>query len=71
MIARKCNICSKFYDYYDGTKHNFENANTIIFYNNIDRLEGSYYEGRQNVYDLCPECMNRVIELLDNLGGCS
>lgn len=66
MAIKKCDICTKSYEDYDGTGENAENANQIIFSNRNIRDE--YYYVRQNTYDLCPDCMEKVIRFLDNMG---
>lgn len=62
MKLRKCDICTKCYEDYDGIGKNAENANQIIFSNRNIR------DARQNTYDLCPDCMEKVIKFLDNMG---
>lgn len=60
MIARKCDICKKYYDNYDGYNNNKVNANAIIFVD-ID-ITDSY--ATRDTYDLCPNCMNSIIKTL-------
>lgn len=62
MLAKKCDLCGNFYDHYDGWRENEEEANAIIF--NDRGLDGRS-TGRK-LYDLCPECMNKILETMRN-----
>ncbi len=63
MLARKCDFCGDFYEYYEGYSDNAEKANTIKF---IDRSKDNYCVERE-IYDLCPRCLNEVLGLVEKL----
>lgn len=63
MRAKKCDRCGKLFEHYDGAKEfkHTERANAILF---IDRdLDNKYWHRKS--YDLCPECMKMIEELLN------
>lgn len=63
MRAKKCDRCGKLFEHYDGAKEfkHTERANAILL---IDRdLDNKYWPRKS--YDLCPECMKIIAELLN------
>lgn len=57
MNAKKCDACGKLYEHY-GKK--LGEYNTLVLYlANIRGLEQDHKK-----YDLCPECMEKVMEIL-------
>lgn len=63
-LAKKCDRCGKFHEYYDGCKEfkNSEEANGVIL---IDRdLNNKYYTRKS--YDLCPDCMRKLERFIKN-----
>lgn len=63
MRAKKCDRCGKLFEHYDGAKEfkHTERANAILL---IDRDLDNTYRSRKS-YDLCPECMKIIEELLN------
>ena len=63
MRAKKCDRCGKLFEHYDGSKEfkQTERANAILL---IDRDLDNKYWSRKS-YDLCPECMKMIEELLN------
>ena len=63
MRAKKCDRCGKLFEHYDGAKEfkHTERANAILL---IDRDLDNKYWSRKS-YDLCPECMKMIEELLN------
>ena len=63
MRAKKCDRCGKLFEHYDGAKEfkHTERANAILL---IDRDLDNKYWSRKS-YDLCPECMKIIEELLN------
>ena len=63
MRAKKCDRCGKLFEHYDGAKEfkHTERANAILL---IDRDLDNRYCYRKS-YDLCPECMKRIEELIN------
>lgn len=63
MRAKKCDRCGKLFEHYDGAKEfkHTERANAILL---IDRDLDNIYRSRKS-YDLCPECMKMIEELLN------
>lgn len=62
MLAKKCDFCGNFYDHYDGSRDNEEEANAIIF---SDRsLDG--HSLKRKLYDLCPDCMDKLLRMIRN-----
>lgn len=57
--AKQCDRCGKFYSNYQTTSGGFNGILTA----NIDQ-SGKYYS--KSIYDLCPECMEQLIEWLEN-----
>ena len=57
-IARKCDRCGKFYDYYP--------KGYDIQYNGVQRIYRDRGESLRHstAYDLCPECMNAFDEFM-------
>ena len=62
MRAKKCDRCGKLFEHYDGAKEfiHTERANAILL---IDRDLDNKYWSRKS-YDLCPDCMKMIEELL-------
>lgn len=57
MNAKKCDACGKLYEHYG---KNFKEHNSIDSYHISARgLEGEHVD-----YDLCPECMKKVLAIL-------
>lgn len=67
MRAKKCDRCDKLYEHYDGGKKFKDNgrANGLLL---IDRDLDNKYWGRES-YDLCPDCMEKLMKFLDEHGG--
>ena len=61
-IAKKCDICGKYYESYN-TKNNSEKTNGLMFLTIDDRQQ--YHS--HNVIDTCPECMDSIKAHIDNL----
>lgn len=57
--ARECDICGALYKNYTAHKNA---PNGIML---VDITVDTYY--RHDLYDLCPECMERVLNLLEDL----
>ena len=67
MRARKCDVCKKLYEHYEGLKQfkDSKRSNAIIL---IDRdLEDTYW--RRETLDLCPDCMSKIENFLGNKEG--
>lgn len=67
-VAKKCDICGKFYELYN-VKNDSKNTNGFMFLNIND--ERKYFA--HDAIDCCSECMRSIrnhIDLLKN-GGCS
>ena len=64
MRARKCDRCGHFYDHYQGDEMFKETggANALRL---IDRYEDNTFFG-MDIYDLCPECMQKLERFLKN-----
>ena len=57
MNAKKCDACGKLYEHY-GKKTDDYNAVVLVMVNNSNSVRG------RKDYDLCPECMKKVLEIL-------
>ena len=67
MRARKCDVCKKLYEHYEGSRlfKKSKKSNAIML---IDRdLENDYFS-RETV-DLCPDCMSKIENLIGNKEG--
>ena len=62
MLARKCDICGKFYDFYG--LDNCSKPNGITLVNN----DPKGYERNLEHYDCCPECMDEIVKCIVGLG---
>ena len=57
MLAKKCDRCGKYYELY---KDNYgHNGVALTSHDRFECLNPNY-----DKYDLCPECMEKVIEFL-------
>lgn len=63
-IARKCDVCGKFYEEYN-TKRDKKNTNGFMFLNRLDNR--NYYD--HDPYDCCPECMTSIRNYVNALRG--
>ena len=61
MQAKKCDRCGKFYELYDG----FEIAKGGNKYNTV-RLEKLVCDSIYRKFDLCPECMEKLVNFIKN-----
>nr|DAN18126.1 MAG TPA: Peroxide operon regulator stress regulator, DNA binding.75A [Caudoviricetes sp.] len=59
MQAKKCDRCGKLYELYN-TESNGKKCNGFLLLN-ID-ADQKYYA--QNMYDMCPECMEALMKWL-------
>ena len=67
MRARKCDVCKKLYEHYEGSKlfKDSKRSNAIML---IDRdLENKYWS--RGTIDLCPDCMSKIENFLGNKEG--
>ena len=62
-IARKCDVCGKLYEPYN-TGAMDEGYNTLMI---CKRTKGSDFYQDKLIKDLCPDCMNAVVDLIDRL----
>ena len=64
-VAKKCDRCGKFYEYYAGRNTEFKNSektNAILF---LDYdTKGGYWVNKS--YDLCIDCMRKLIKFIKN-----
>ena len=66
-LARKCDICGKFYEFYgDGEGPGKREPNTLILKFAGPPLSGKSATVSEN--DCCPECMREIERVLYNLG---
>lgn len=63
-IARKCDVCGKFYEEYN-TKRDKKNTNGFMFLNLLDNQ--NYHD--HDPYDCCPECMTSIRNYVNALRG--
>lgn len=63
MIARKCDRCGKLYEFYDKFDDKNSNGFSIICMN-PSGITGRTYKGK----DLCPECMESLINWFNKQG---
>lgn len=54
--AKKCDICGRFYEYYESSYNGFKSINGISLIN-IDRAQ--QYSTKITM-DCCPECMDTI-----------
>lgn len=67
MRARKCDVCKKLYEHYEGSRlfKKSKKSNAIML---IDRdLENDYFS--RETLDLCPDCMSKIENLIGNKEG--
>ena len=67
MRARKCDVCKKLYEHYEGSRlfKKSKKSNAIML---IDRdLENDYFS--RETLDLCPDCMSKIENFLGNKEG--
>lgn len=57
MNAKKCDACGKFYELYGRRSGEY---NTVVAY----QVNARGTETEHKKYDLCPECMKKVQEVL-------
>lgn len=64
MNAKKCDRCGKYYDHYNGNLIFPTNgrANGFALYNE----DSNRIVGTQRFYDLCQECMKKLIDFIEN-----
>lgn len=62
-LARKCDICGKFYENYGKSNMGnlFNEPNTIEF------IYAGHSDMRLNRYDCCPACMGEITRVINNL----
>lgn len=62
--AMKCDVCGKYYDKYRGIDIFPEvgKANLVTLYDEQNRVDSI----ERKSYDLCPECMKRLLNFLNN-----
>lgn len=62
-LARKCDICGKFYENYGKSNigNLFNEPNTIEF------IYAGHSDMRLNRYDCCPECMAEITRVINIL----
>lgn len=74
MLAKKCDICGKYYESYEkhvGTETKLRHTNTVVLTSKneegrfiYDQLSDFYSKS----YDLCPECMDKLIYFVTGRG---
>ena len=64
MLAKKCDRCGKFYELYtEKSKCRAKDVNGIAFVHIC--TNGDYSGTKSDGYDLCPECLNAVIDFVN------
>lgn len=64
MLARKCDRCGKLYEQYEG-KTNYRELSGANGVKLIDvYMSDNGYDNRKR-YDLCPECMAKLVAFLN------
>lgn len=61
-LARKCDICGKFHDFYN-VKKNYENPNGFFLVNTNE--DDDYFPAPRT--DCCPDCMKSLMEHIEYL----
>lgn len=59
MLARKCDVCGKFYIHYDKIDE-YHEANAVMMISRY--LDNKCYTGQK--YDLCRECMGEFLDFI-------
>lgn len=69
MLARKCDRCGKAYKIYQGNEAFNKSviSNGIMF---VDRLPDNSHYSRDTI-DLCQECMQKLVDWLEEGKHCS
>lgn len=62
-LAKKCDICGKFYEHYE-TEVEDVNVNAIIF---VKTNEECNWGTRRDAMDCCPDCLKSIIHYIDGL----
>lgn len=63
-MAKKCDICGKFYEYYDTMVDGYPKNGIVLAV--IDQ-KGAYGFDAEDAMDCCPDCMKTIIYCIDRL----
>ena len=61
-LAKKCDICGK---YYEVSGDNYNKSANAIQIRSRNLTNTQYWE--LDTYDCCPQCINSIVNLIDNL----
>lgn len=62
-LAKKCDICGKFYEYYESPYMGFRSINGISFIN----IDHTQVYSTKVTRDCCPECMDSIKQHIESL----